>query len=129
MDIATVSVLRRAELVATDGLTRPEAVRTLTVKAIFLLSESGRKASLLAGGDGRELQTIDIEVPANRLHLVVVDPDGKARLKLRPRYEVRSDGRVVQITTPPVYDRPPTIDDLFLAAAKNDKREPAIAAK
>jgi hypothetical protein len=129
MDTATVSVLRRPELVATDGLTRPEAVRKLTVKAIFLLSESGRKASLLAGGDGRELQTIDVEVPANRLHLVVVDPDGKARLKLRPRYEVRSDGRVVQITTPPVYDRPPTIDDLFLAAAKNHELERAYVAQ
>jgi len=129
MDTATVSVLRRPELVATDGLTRPEAVRTLTVKALFLLSEAGRKASLLAGGDGRELQTLDIEVPANRFHLVVVDPDGRARLKLRPRYEVRPDGRVVQITTPPVYDRPPTIDDLFLAAAKNFELERAYLAQ
>src|SRR5213593_842122 len=129
MDTATVSVLRRSELVATDGLTRPEAVRKLTVKAIFLLSESGRKASLLAGGDGRELQTIEVEVPANRLHLVVVDPNGMARLKLRPRYEVRPDGRVAQITTPPVYDRPPTIDDLFLAAAKNYELERAYLAQ
>ena len=52
MDSATVSVLRRPELVTTDGLTRPEAVRKLAVKAVFLLSEAGRKASLLAGGDG-----------------------------------------------------------------------------
>ena len=88
MDTATVSVLRRPELVTTDGMTRADAVRTLTVKAMFLLSEAGRKASLLAGGDGRELQTIEIEVPTNRFHLVVVDPDGRARLKLRPRYEV-----------------------------------------
>jgi hypothetical protein len=129
MDTATVSVLRRPELVTTDGVTRTEAVRKLTVKAIFLLSESGRKASLLEGGDGRELQTIDVEVPVNRLHLVVVDPDGKARLKLRPRYDVRPDGRVVQITTSPVYDRPPTIDDLFLAAAKNHELERAFSAQ
>lgn len=129
MDTATVSVLRRPELVTTDGVTRTEAVRKLTVKAIFLLSESGRKASLLEGGDGRELQTIDVDVPVNRLHLVVVDPDGKARLKLRPRYEVRPDGRVVQITTSPVYDRPPTIDDLFLAAAKNHELERAFVAQ
>ncbi|HKC40885.1 MAG TPA: hypothetical protein VKC15_15200 [Gemmatimonadales bacterium] len=129
MDTATVSVLRRPESVTTDGLTRPEAVRQLTVKAIYRLSESGRKAALLAGGDGREVQTIDIEVPANRLHLVVVDPDGQARLKLRPRYEVRPDGRVVQITTPPVYDRPPTVDDLFLAAAKNYELERAYLAQ
>src|SRR5258705_85485 len=129
MDTATVSVLRRPESVTTDGLTRPEAVRQLTVKAIYRLSESGRKAALLAGGDGREVQTIDIEVPANRLHLVVVDPDGQARLKLRPRYEVRPDGRVVQITTPPAYDRPPTLDDLFLAAAKNYELERAYLAQ
>jgi hypothetical protein len=104
-------------------------VRTLTVTAIFLLSESGRKALLLDGGDGRELQTIEVDVPANRLHLVVVDPDGKARLKLRPRYEVRPDGRVVQITTPAVYDRPPTMDELFLAAAKNYELERAYVAQ
>ena len=129
MDTATVSVLRRPELVTTDGVTKSDAVQKLTVKAIFLLSESGRKSSLLAGGDGRELQAIDVEVPANRLHLVIVDPDGKARLKLRPRYEVRPDGRVVQISTAPVYDRPPTIDDLFLAAAKNHELERAFVAQ
>ena len=129
MDTATVSVLRRPELVTADGVTKTDAVQKLTVKAIFLLSESGRKSSLLAGRDGRELQTIDVDVPANRLHLVVVDPDGKARLKLRPRYEVRPDGRVVQITTPPVYDRAPTIDELFLAAAKNHELECAFVAQ
>ena len=129
MDTATVSVLRRPELVTADGVTKTDAVQKLTVKAIFLLSESGRKASLLAGGDGRELQAIDVDVPANRLHLVVVDPDGKARLKLRPRYDVRPDGRIVQISTPPVYDRAPTIDELFLAAAKNHELERAFVAQ
>lgn len=129
MDTAAVSVLRRPELVATEGAPRADAARKLTVKAIFLLSESGRKAALLAGADGRELQTIDVDVPANRLHLVTVDPDGKARLKLRPRYEVRPDGRVVQISTPPVYDRSPTIDELFMAAAKNHELERAFAAQ
>ena len=129
MDTATVSVLRRPELVSADGVAKTDTVHKLTVKAIFLLSESGRKTSLLAGGDGRELQAIDVDVPANRLHLVIVDPDGKARLKLRPRYEVRPDGRVVQISTPPVHDRPPTIDELFLAAAKNHELEAAFAAQ
>ena len=129
MDTATVSVLRRPELVTTDGVTKTDAVQKLTVKAIFLLSESGRKSSLLAGGDGRELQAIDLDVPVNRLHLVVVDPDGKARLKFRPRYDVRPDGRIVQISTAPVYDRAPTIDELFLAAAKNHELERAFAAQ
>lgn len=129
MDTAAVSVLRRPELVTNEAATKADALRTLTVKAIFLLSESGRKAALLAGADGRELQAIDVDVPANRLHLVVVGPDGKARLKLRPRYEVRPDGRVVQISTPPVYDRPPTLDELFLVAAKNHELERAFAAQ
>jgi hypothetical protein len=61
--------------------------------------------------------------------LVFVDPDGHARLKLRPRYDVRPDGRVVQIDTPPVYDRPPTIDELFLAASKNHELERAFLAQ
>jgi hypothetical protein len=129
MDTASVSVLRRPELVTSDGATRADAVRKLTVKAIYLLSENGRKAALVAGADGRELQAIDMDVPVNRLHLVVVDRDGKARLKLRPRYEVRPDGRVIQISTPPVYDCPPTIDDLFLAAAKNHELERAFVAQ
>jgi hypothetical protein len=129
MDTASVSVLRRPELVTSDGATRADALRKLTVKAIYLLSEHGRKAALLAGADGRELQAIDVDVPVNRLHLVVVDRDGRARLKLRPRYEVRPDGRVIQISTPPVYDCPPTIDDLFLAAAKNHELERAFLAQ
>ena len=126
MDTATVSVLRRHALVTADGATTTDAVQKLTVKAIFLLSESGRKSSLLAGGDGREMQAVDVDVPVNRLHLVVVDRDGKARLKLRPRYEVRPDGRVVQIGTPPVYDLAPSIEELFLAAAKNHELERAF---
>jgi hypothetical protein len=43
------------------------------------LFEQGRKASLLAGGDGRGTQTITMQVPASRLHLVTVDAEGVAR--------------------------------------------------
>jgi hypothetical protein len=42
----------------------------LAVTATYLLSEEGRKASLLEGGNGRATQEIIVEVPANRLHLV-----------------------------------------------------------
>jgi hypothetical protein len=45
-----------------------------------------QEASLLAGGDGRAVQQIALHVPANRLHLVSVDKQGVARLKLRPRF-------------------------------------------
>ena len=50
-----------------------DAARTLSATASYLLSEEGRKASLLSGGDGRAIQQIKLQVPANRLHLVSVD--------------------------------------------------------
>ena len=56
--------------------------------AIYHLSETGRKASLLAGGDGRGLQRLSVQVPTTRLHLVAVDVNGVARLKLQPRFEL-----------------------------------------
>src|SRR5918994_5266067 len=104
-----------ASAVSTPG---PEVTRGLSVTASYLLSEDGRKASLLSGGDGRSLQQITLQVPANRLHLVSVDKQGVARLKLRPRFEMDTTG-IVRIDTAPVYDVPPTIDELYRAAAKN----------
>lgn len=128
MDTATISVLRRPEPTA-EGVSAKGHAQTLTVKAVYMLSQSGRKASLLNGGDGRAVQEIDVEVPTNRLHLVNVDAQGNATLKLRPRYDVKPDGRVVLIDSPPTYDRPPTLDELFLAAAKNHELERAYIAQ
>jgi hypothetical protein len=122
MEGAAVSVLRRTE---TGGNARDTSgdPRSLSVKAIYTLSENGRKASLLAGGDGRAEQALDVQVAANRLHLVTVDADGQARLKLRPRYNIKPDGRIARIDLPPVYDAPPTLEELFLTAAKNHELE------
>lgn len=128
MDIANVSTVRHSEGVADTAPPTSER-KTLTVKAAYTLSEHGRKASLLDGGDGRAEQLIEVAVPVNRLHLVSVDADGNARLKLRPRYDVRPDGRVVQINAPPVYDRPPSVEDLFLAAGRNHELERAYIAQ
>ena len=64
-----------------------ESVRTLSVTADYRLSEAGRKASLLNGGNGRAEQRVKIAVPLTRLHLVHVDDDGIARLKLRPQIQ------------------------------------------
>jgi len=100
-----------------------DAARRLTVTATYLLSEEGRKTSLLTGGDGREVQQLAIDVPANRLHLVGVDANGIARLKLRPRYQLDDNQRVVRLETAPTYDVPPTIDDLFRDAARNHQLE------
>jgi hypothetical protein len=97
-------------------------VQALNVAAVFHLSETGRKASLLAGGDGKALQRLSVQVPVTRLHLVAVDLHGNARLKLQPRFE-RVDGQVVRRDGPPSYDAPPTIEDLFREAAKNHELE------
>ena len=112
------------------GGTAPVAeARTLRVAAIYTLSETGRKASLLDGGDGRARQEIAIEVPSHRLHLVSVDARGVARLKLRPYYQVAHDNQIVRVDNPPVYDRPPSLEELFLAAAKNHELERAYQAQ
>jgi len=123
---ATRTALRRPELV-TDASSAPgpapESARFLTVTAVYQLSEAGRKASLLAGGDGRALQQPKIQVPPNRLHLVSVDAQGVARLKLRPRFEMDVNQHVVRADAHPTYDAPPTLDDLFRDAARNHELE------
>ncbi len=103
----------------------PERERALRVTVTYLLSEQGRKASLLAGGDGRAVQQITVTVPAARLHLVSVDPKGVARLKLRPSFELDAQQRVIIKDTPPTYDAPPTPDDLFREAAGTHQLERA----
>src|SRR6478752_5587108 len=80
-----------------------EAARTLAVTASYMLTEDGRKASLLAGGNGHALQQITLQVPANRLHLVSVDRQGVTRLKLRPRFEIGETG-IIRHDTAPMYD-------------------------
>jgi hypothetical protein len=97
--------------------------RLVTVVATYQLSEDGRKASLLAGGDGRAAQKIILQMPASRLHLVTVDADGTARLKLRPRYHLDALQRVVRVDSPPTYDSPPTADDLLKEAGRNHQLE------
>lgn len=120
METATSTVASRS---AADPSVGPRPVApSLRVAARYLLSEDGRKAALLAGGDGRAQQQIFVDVPATRLHLVTVDADGTARLKLQPRYEADGD-RILRHDTPPSYDVPPTIDDLYKEAARNYELE------
>ena len=55
-----------------------EAARTLAVTVSYLLSEDGRKASLLGGGNGHEVQQLAVQVPANRFgHAVYSAPQLK----------------------------------------------------
>jgi len=102
---------------------RTDPSRTLTVTATYVLSEEGRKVSLLTGGDGRAVQQLTLQVPANRLHLVAVDPNGVARLKLQPRYHRDREERVERLDTLPTYDAQPDLEALFREAARNHQLE------
>lgn len=103
--------------------------QTVRVMALFRLSEAGRRASLLTGGNGRRKQRLVFRMPASRMHLVHVDHSGTAFLKLRPRYEMRPDQRVVRIDEAPVYDAPPSVETLLQDAARNHELEAAYRAQ
>ena len=122
MDTAIHSVPHRS-LAASEPLRPAASTQALSVTAVYNLSETGRKASLLAGGDGRGRQQLSVQVPTTRLHLVAVDVNGVARLKLQPRFQITEDQRVVRHDNPPTYDVPPTIEDLFKDAARNHELE------
>src|SRR6478735_1032593 len=128
MDTVTAISERRLEALP-DPLRAPAATKMLTVTATYLLSEEGRKASLLDGGDGKAVQQISLQVPANRLHLVSVDAHGVARLKLRPRYQLDGDNGIVRIDAAPTYDAPPDVEELFREAARNHQLERAYHAE
>src|SRR5690242_14623085 len=123
MDTVTAISERRLEAVPTPGT--PAATKMLTVTATYLLSEEGRKASLLGGGDGKAVQQLSLQVPANRLHLVSVDANGVARLKLRPRYQLDGENGIARIDAGPTYDAPPDVEELFREAARNHQLERA----
>ena len=64
-----------------------------------------------------------LEVPASRLHLVSVDRQGVARLRLRPRFEVDANQRVTRLDSSPAFDSPPSVDELLRLAARNHELE------
>ncbi|MGE3510693.1 MAG: hypothetical protein AB7N65_17610 [Vicinamibacterales bacterium] len=122
----TITRISERRSIATDVTAAPrETPSTLAATATYLLSEDGRKASLLQGGDGRAVQTVTMQVPTNRLHLVSVDREGVARLRLRPFFQVNGDQRIVRVDAEPTFDAPPTIDELYQLAARNHELEHA----
>ena len=106
-----------------DGDLSAKRPQTLTATATYQLSEQGRKASLLAGGTGRAGQEVTITVPVIRMHLVSVDADGQARVRLQPRFSINADQRVVRNDEPPVFDHVPSVDELLNEAARNHQLE------
>ena len=122
MDTVTAFAKPVPEVGTSAAPAASQTAQTLTVTATYQLSEEGRKASLLAGGDGRALQQIELQVPTNRLHLVGVDPQGVARLKLQPHYRLEGE-RVVRVDARPTYDAPPDVESLFREAARNHQLE------
>ena len=129
METVTRLALRQIGSGSAVSTPEPEVGRTLSVTASYLLSEDGRKASLFAGGDGHAVQHMPLQVPANRLHLVSVDKQGVARLKLRPRFDRDGERGIVRIDAAPLYDAPPTMEELYRAAAKNHELESAYYAE
>jgi hypothetical protein len=126
MDTVSQFPARSVEVVGeAEPLTRRDRSSMLTVTAIYHLSEEGRKASLLAGGDGRAVQEIKVQVPTNRFHLISVDADGLARLKLQPRFYLDAAQNVIRSDRPPTYDAPPSLDDLLKEAGRNHQLERA----
>jgi len=116
----------RLHVLAPSSTASPQTVR---VRAVFRLSETGRRASLLTGGNGRRRQRLAFRMPVSRMHLVHVDHAGTAFLKLRPRFEMRPDQRVVRIDEAPVYDAPPSVETLLQDAARNHELEAAYRAQ
>ncbi|MGD9902813.1 MAG: hypothetical protein AB7U83_05035 [Vicinamibacterales bacterium] len=115
---------------STSGISTPISdASTIAVVASFRLSDAGRKSSLLAGGNGRQSQTLTLTVPTTRLHLVQVDADGVARLRLRPQFQTRPDERIVRVDDAPEYDAPPSAERLLQDAARNHQLEAAYRAQ
>ncbi len=127
MDAPTEILLPRERIQLRAESSPPAASkdRLLPVTATYCLSEEGRKLALLNGGDGRAVQQLTVHVPSNRLHLITVDAEGVARLRLRPQYTREANQQIVRVDAPPTYDVPPDLDTLFQHAARNYQLERA----
>lgn len=92
----------------------------------YLLSEEGRKNSLLNGGDGKMQQVLEIEISERVIKLAEVDNEGNVILNIGHRfvrssiYEVNldytiNDYGIISSKTDVVYfDKPMTADELIL---------------
>jgi hypothetical protein len=85
-------------------------------KVFYLLDEGGRKRSLLAGGDGKELQTLECECTPELLELARVNSDGEVVLDLAGELALDLEikpGKPGEITPFGVYSpEPPKIKEV-----------------
>lgn len=83
------------------------------VKIVYRLSANGRKASLLAGGDGKQVQTLSVAhgdpLYPQAVALSKVEVDGMAVVNLNTSMTLPPDG----VWGFPEYDTPQTVDSLI----------------
>jgi hypothetical protein len=84
----------------------------MTIKINYRLSETGRRASLLAGGTGRERQSIKVAATPELLAIASIDSDGAASYDLTDEYSLVED---------------PSAEALKVAAARKAGKERAEA--
>jgi hypothetical protein len=84
----------------------------MTIKINYRLSETGRRASLLAGGTGRERQSIEVAATPELLAIASIDADGAASYDLTDEYSLVED---------------PSAEALKVAAARKAGKERAEA--
>jgi len=103
-------------LIDTSAEQAPVAVHRITATAVIHLSARGRRASLLAGGDGHRTQRRTVEVSPDDSELVRVDHRGEATLTLTPRIVAAANGRLRRVRDVLEYDLVPSGDHLIAAA-------------
>jgi hypothetical protein len=95
----------------------PASATGIAAVATIRLSLRGRRASLVAGGDGRRTQRRVINIPAADIELVRVNAKGRASLILTPRITATPTGLLRQSRELPEYDLLPS-DEQLLADAR-----------
>ncbi|MDQ7789586.1 MAG: hypothetical protein RDU41_05965 [Clostridia bacterium] len=70
---------------------------TKTATITYLLSEAGRKASILAGGDGQEKQAMETPVTPELLELAYVQQDGSVYLNIATETYTKSSIQEIKV--------------------------------
>jgi hypothetical protein len=96
----------------------------MTIKINYRLSETGRRASLLAGGTGRERQSIEVAATPELLAIASIDADGAASYDLTDEYLHGVTHRSPSVDS---LVEDPSAEALKVAAARKAGKERAEA--